>query len=292
MNKRLQTMIDNLLIPNRGGCFIDAYNQSINEEIAGTITTRVDASNMSFVTEPKIIEEVIQVRNIVDDTDIGFKNPQRGRIYSSDGLSPCLCDGSGGGGREPKIIEPQVLTPKRTDFGKQVRKQYESGELDMSRHDMTELEPRTDGVSNTLTSVQKDNLVAEPLRIPQATKQGYIEIPPGSLFDASYPNSTTRRGRVQEGGQVSPTLMAGGEAPCHYEGKESTSYRIRKLTPRECFRLMDVDEKNIDKIIASGVSNSQQYKMAGNSIVTNCMYHLFRKLFIETQTESQQLSLF
>lgn len=55
---------------------------------------------------------------------------------------------------------------------------------------------------------------------------------------------------------------------------------------------MDVDEKNIDKIVASGVSNSQQYKMAGNSIVTNCMYHLFRKLFIETQTESQQLSLF
>ena len=304
--------------------------------------------------------------------------------------------------KDSLVAEPNVLTPKRTDFGKQVRKQYESGELDMSRHDMTELEPRTDGVSNTLTSVQKDNLVAEPiiiddynqrvpqdqdvigtvttqfgnpaprhgykiaepLRIPQATKQGYIEVPQGAVFDMSYPESTTRRGRVQEGGQVSPTLMAGGETPCLFEGvaenthikevaeelkqmatdarKEpievtinkygslrphkldkaktgvsefqveneedtastlisarpnktygiSTSYRIRKLTPRECFRLMGVTETDIDKIQQSGVSQSQQYKMAGNSIVVDCLYHMFRKLFTETACESQQLSLF
>ena len=235
--------------------------------------------------------------------------------------------------KDSLVAEQNVLTPKRTDFGKQVRKQYESGELDMSRHDMTELEPRTDGVSNTLTSVQKDNLVAEPLRIPQATKQGYIEVPQGAVFDMSYPESTTRRGRVQEGGQVSPTLMAGGEAPCYFEGVEAKffkegnyhksghnassivnpkglsptvmenhgtvtatiepmSYRIRKLTPRECFRLMGVTESDIDKIQQSGVSQSQQYKMAGNSIVVDCLYHMFRKMFTETACESQQLSLF
>lgn len=74
-------------------------------------------------------------------------------------------------------------------------------------------------IRNTITSVQKDAFVAEPLRIPQATKQGYIEIPQGAVFDMSYPESTTRRGRVQEGGQISPTIMAGGEAPCYYEGK-------------------------------------------------------------------------
>lgn len=189
-----------------------------------------------------------------------------------------------------------------------------------------------DDVSNTLTSVQKDNLLAEPLRIPQATKKGYIEVPPGSLFDMSYPESTTRRGCVQEGGQVSPTLMAGGEAPCYYEGtaktlclnskvdgkqpslehrvydsegistamttgfhpsiQESTSYRIRKLTPRECFRLMGVAESDIDKIQNSGVSQSQQYKMAGNSIVVDVLEHIFRKMFVDTNQESQQLSLF
>ena len=44
-------MIDENKIPNMEGVFIDAYNQSINKDISGTITTRVDASNMIFVTE-------------------------------------------------------------------------------------------------------------------------------------------------------------------------------------------------------------------------------------------------
>ena len=44
-------MIDERKIPNQGGVFIDAYNQTINEDIAGTITTRVDASNMTFITD-------------------------------------------------------------------------------------------------------------------------------------------------------------------------------------------------------------------------------------------------
>lgn len=162
----------------------------------------------------------------------------------------------------------------------------------MSRHDMTQLEPRQDGVSNTITSVQKDNLLAEPLRIPQATEQGYIEVEPGGIFDGSYPNSKTRRGRVQDGGKISPTLMASGESPCYFEGKQEQNYRIRKLTPRECFRLMGVTEADIDKIQQSGVSQSQQYKMAGNSIVVDVLEHIFRKMFVDTGQESQQLSLF
>lgn len=142
------------------------------------------------------------------------------------------------------------------------------------------------------TSVQKDNLLAEPLRIPQATKKGFVEVMPGSLFDMSYPESKTRRGRVQEGGKVSPTLMASGEGSCLYEGKKEQSYRIRKLTPKECFRLMGVSEGDIEKIQNSGVSQSQQYKMAGNSIVVDVLEHIFRKLFVDTGQESQQLLLF
>ena len=67
---------------------------------------------------------------------------------------------------------------------------------------------------------------------------------------------------------------------------EPPKYRIRKLTPRECFRLMGVDDKDIDTIQATGISNSQQYKMAGNSIVVDVLYHLFEKMFIDhTPTE-------
>lgn len=68
---------------------------------------------------------------------------------------------------------------------------------------------------------------------------------------------------------------------------ENRKYRIRKLTPRECFRLMDVCESDIDKIQAAGISESQQYKMAGNSIVVACMEGIFRNLF---STEEQEMT--
>jgi site-specific DNA-cytosine methylase len=67
---------------------------------------------------------------------------------------------------------------------------------------------------------------------------------------------------------------------------------IRKLTPRECFRLMGVDDKDINTIQAAGISNSQQYKLAGNSIVVDVLYHIFRKTFIDIECEEQQLKLF
>lgn len=70
------------------------------------------------------------------------------------------------------------------------------------------------------------------------------------------------------------------------------TFRIRKLTPREAFRLMGVDDKDIDTIQASGNRNSAQYKLAGNSIVVDVIYHIFRKAFIETNNEQQQLTLF
>lgn len=77
--------------------------------------------------------------------------------------------------------------------------------------------------------------------------------------------------------------------PPELKGKK---FRIRKLTPRECFRLMGVDDQDIDKMQKAGISNSGQYKLAGNSIVVDVLYHIFRKMFIETENESQQLSLF
>lgn len=84
------------------------------------------------------------------------------------------------------------------------------------------------------------------------------------------------------------------ELPAELQGKK---FRIRKLTPRECFRLMGVDDADIDKIQASGISNSGQYKLAGNSIVVDVLFHLFRKMFIETEPECasnevRQLELF
>ena len=56
-------------------------------------------------------------------------------------------------------------------------------------------------------------------------------------------------------------------------------YRIRKLTPKECFRLMGVNDEDIDKIKSAGISESQQYKLAGNSIVVQVLEGIFTQLF-------------
>ena len=125
--------------------------------------------------------------------------------------------------RQQVVLEPQVLTPKRTEEGKKMRKDYESGKIKAQRKYMQQLEPREDGVSNTLTSVQKDNYVAEPdgiavaergrekVSIPCNTKEGSIECELGGVIDISYPSSTTRRGRVQDGGTDSPAVTCGVE---------------------------------------------------------------------------------
>ena len=73
---------------------------------------------------------------------------------------------------------------------------------------------------------------------------------------------------------------------------EGRRYRIRKLTPRECFRLQDVSESDIDKMLNAKIAKTNLYKLAGNSICISPMYHIFRKLFIQKECESQQLELF
>ena len=65
-------------------------------------------------------------------------------------------------------------------------------------------------------------------------------------------------------------------------GKKCVAF-VRKLTERECFRLMGVDDAHIDTIASCGVSRSAQYKMAGNSIVVDVLYHIFRTAFIPSE---------
>lgn len=68
--------------------------------------------------------------------------------------------------------------------------------------------------------------------------------------------------------------------------------RIRKLTPTECFRLMGVEDDRISVLLGAGISNTQLYKLAGNSIVEDVLYHLFRKMFTEVDVEDADARLF
>ena len=74
--------------------------------------------------------------------------------------------------------------------------------------------------------------------------------------------------------KISPTIRAGNSYTCVYSG-----HRIRRLTPRECLRLMGMRGDDIDKIQAAGLSNTQQYKLAGNSIVVDVLEAIFKNLF-------------
>lgn len=264
--------------------------------------------------------------------------------------------------------EPNVLIQTRTEEAKLLRKDYENHRINIQRKYMQQLEPRTDGVSNTITSEQKDNMLLEPLRIKANTREGFAEVEEYGAVNISQPSSCTRRGRVQGNkGDIIGTLLTGEEnavlepkaeevrrvaeevrrQPCGVSvdkdnnlrpyrqdkaksgvaelqtefadsvGSTLTSarpnnvygdtfpYRIRRLIPRECFRLMDVDDEDYDKIknYVKGhrkngkpmyISESQQYKLAGNSIVAACMEHIFERLFFPSGrvTEPRQLDIF
>lgn len=131
------------------------------------------------------------------------------------------------------------------------------------------------------------------IRIKQATAKGWIECREGGVADLGYPNSKTRRGRVQEGGNICPTITAAEGALYRMSEKK---YRIRKLTPRECWRLMGFSTFEEGKWNdgcfekAEGVnSNTQLYKQAGNSIVVDCLEAIFRNLPVKEESEEETM---
>lgn len=138
------------------------------------------------------------------------------------------------------------------------------------------LEINQTGCSNTITTVEKDNYVVEP-----SVKQV------GNIMETDSFGGNPQCGRVYSDDGISPTLntmQGGGREP-----KITDSYRIRKLTPRECWRLMGVKDKQFNKL--HGISNSQLYKLAGNSIVVDVLMGIFKNLLVSDEGTKGQLTL-
>ena len=127
----------------------------------------------------------------------------------------------------------------------------------------------TDGISPTIRTMQGGGLEPE-IRVREATKQGYAEASVGDSVNLSHPNSKTRRGRVGEG--IANTLVTGDS-----QGVVTPNFRIRKLTPRECWRLQGFPDWAFDKAQEVN-SNSQLYKQAGNSVTVNVIKEIARYL--------------
>jgi DNA (cytosine-5)-methyltransferase 1 len=183
------------------------------------------------------------------------------RVYDTDYLAPTIrC--YQGGGLQPKFIEVSIVAQRGRGLNNE-----------------QQLEERADGLTNTITTVQKDNMVL----VKQATKDGYIECEVPGIADLNYVSSTTRRGRVQENGKVSPTI-ATENCPSVIEPWiweiDGVKYkiRIRKLTAKECWRLQGFSDEDFEKA-ASVNSNTQLYKQAGNSITKDVLMAIFSNLF-------------
>lgn len=254
---------------------------------------------------------------------------QDGKIFDTNGISQCQ---SAGHGNTPKIALP-VLTPDRaekrqngrrfkengepmftltsqdrhgvaidplgvlrnvrTEYGKEIRKDYESGKLDISRHEFLANEIREDGITNTLSTVQKDNQLA--VKVAETTKQGYSECRVGiDAVNLSVQGSKTRHGRV--GKEVANTL----DTSCNqgifvkvsdelivyavwYE-KYQCYIAIRKLTPRECFRLQGWSDDYFEKAQFVN-SDSQLYKQAGNGVTVSVIKAIAEKLKIPCEAD-------
>lgn len=163
---------------------------------------------------------------------------QAGSIYDPNGVCATLSTMQGGN-QEPIIVAS--------------RGRGENNEQ--------QLEPNFTGATNTLTSVQKDNLVAEPRDISKTVRTGGR----GSLDRHSW--------------DIVPE-------PIKIKNANVNGYRIRKLTPLECWRLMGFDDADYAKA-AQVNSNTQLYKQAGNSIVVNVLEGILKNLLERDEAQNE-----
>ena len=143
------------------------------------------------------------------------------------------------------------------------------------------LELRQGGKTNSLTTVQKDNVVTETIKvdkdkkqltIKEATKKGYTTIEDGDCFDMTFLKSKTRRGRNMK--DKSNCLTAANYDYMRYEhSDEEQEVYWRKLTPVECERLQTVPDN-----YTNHVSNTQRYKMLGNGWTIEVIAHILKKI--------------
>ena len=211
----------------------EAITTFISKESNFDTTNRIYDTNHLSPTLNTTSEPKIAVLGNTSKT--GYRSHD---VHDSNGLSPTIAARDYKG---PKQIVVPVLTPDRLNKRQNGRRFKEDGEPMF-----------------TLTSQDRHGIA-----VREATKQGYAIAEQGDSVNVSYPSSKTRRGRV--GKQVAQTLQAGEVN----QGVVMNDIRIRKLTALECWRLQGFTDEQFYKAKESGVSNSQLYKQAGNSVTVN-----------------------
>lgn len=227
---------------------------------------------------------------------------------------------------------PAIMKNERTEYGKTIRKDYESGKIKEKLGNMRDLTVREDGISNTLTTVQKDNYLLEYKEKKPIDKTWLFKKYKKFYDTYGYIPEFFTPWTCKEIKEVLPTQttlcgsMTNISGVCILDKEQrkvvkeicedlQIAYRIRRLTPRECFRLMGFNDKLYEKaryyteeekselkkynteIDLNGnerairVSSSQLYRQAGNSIVVDMLYYIFKKLSEEYQENFENISV-
>lgn len=113
------------------------------------------------------------------------------------------------------------------------------------------------------------------MKIRNATKQGWINVPVGGCFSIAFPESELRRGRVIEDGKVTPTVDTSDNIGLLVT-EDGKKVRVRKLTPKECFKLQGFPDEYFERA-AEVNSDSQLYKQIGNSVTVDVIYEIARR---------------
>lgn len=221
----------------------------------------------SYKDSPKII--VNQLGNISNSKSFGG-NPQTGRVYGIDGIAPTLSTMQGGG-QEPKVL---VSKYERTDYGKQVRKDYETKKVKLHRSQIRHLTFKESNISNTLTTVQKDNMIAVPISAPDRIKKQQN----GRRFKTNGEPEFTLTGQDRHG-----VLINGSNSKAAIQ-----DLRIRKLTPLECWRLQGFPDWAFNLAREAGLSDSQLYKQAGNSVTVPVIKAIADRMGYSSEDEMKE----
>ena len=261
------------------GDTVDAFNKKINRSgVCPTITTRPEGFKTAIlpIVEDKSDNPIIVAmrgRNPDNPSDRTVVAPTEQRLEVNEkGLCNTLTS----------VQKDNLVLEHKKGSKQYVARRYgefisENGYIPKNfvpynKQEVEDIAPTLTGQCSCPSGSSAVLMLEEPVQVKSATKLGYEEAESGDFVNITFPSSKTKRGRVGKG--VAHTLTCGDGNAFITE-----NIRIRKLTPRECLRLMGWKDEQIDKIQAAKISGTQQYRQAGNGIVVQVLEYIFKALF-------------
>lgn len=243
------------------------------------------------VIESLEVDKPVRLGGVFDEEN-GTRH-QAGSVYDKDGISPTIDTGQGGW-RQPLITEDTYVINDNETFtynhsGNNVIGEM-GGSLWDSRHESIRRVYDTETIAPSITSCQGGGTHPKVLTESIEYNGQNVELPVCVASRGRNPENPSDRTtgapteqRLEPNTQGTTNTITTVQKDNYILEKP---FRIRKLTPFECLSLMGLKPHEIEKINKANISDTQKYKMAGNSIVVNVLEHIFANLFKENNIDT------